>query len=450
MQASLSNFYQSSSALQHPPTGQFSPVMTNHSSSLSQNQRPESKSSLLMSQMVPTINMKSPDICKPASSTITSGSEYIQDKSPSKKPANNLDNEKNDPRQTSEDELDNDLQVEDSDGDDGGILSRIEFGGVTLRDIHFQEQLLKAMKHKYADQVKMNAKSSNIIPIAECYHDKGNDKIELSPNAGIYLSQVRASLIEAEAIRKNNWKIIVKETLLEIYGSSIVNYSAKGQRGERPAIDSDVFKGLFEWVNRKFDNKISTKLFTKAVNKVSENKRKYKNSKLSNSKTTSVKKNNSSGNKSLTTTSHDNQGKVSEKKSVCANEDTEDEFRSGNISVSPIETPAANLTWPTNVERILETPAAAFNSMPTSTQFVSPTAVEKSFNYSNKNVHFHQNSLIASSIFPGEVNDPNSYIPAYYPTNDYHNNRMDTDENEHSCESESSIKSDDEKNFMPL
>ncbi|XP_074101291.1 uncharacterized protein LOC141528907 [Cotesia typhae] len=94
MQASLSNFYQSSSALQHPPTGQFSPVMTNNSSSLSQNQRPESKSSLLMSQMVPTINMKSPDICKPASSTITSGSEYIQDKSPSKKPANNLDNEK--------------------------------------------------------------------------------------------------------------------------------------------------------------------------------------------------------------------------------------------------------------------------------------------------------------------------------------------------------------------
>lgn len=31
-----------------------------------------------------------------------------------------------------------------------------------------------------------------------------------------------------------------------------------------------------EWVNRKFDNKISDKMFTKRVGKVCENKRKYK------------------------------------------------------------------------------------------------------------------------------------------------------------------------------
>lgn len=38
---------------------------------------------------------------------------------------------------------------------------------------------------------------------------------------------------------------MVKDTLLEIYGFGIANYSAKGIRGEHPGIDSDVFKGLF-------------------------------------------------------------------------------------------------------------------------------------------------------------------------------------------------------------
>lgn len=35
-----------------------------------------------------------------------------------------------------------------------------------------------------------------------------------------------------------------------------------------------------EWINRKFGNKVTDKEYTKAVNKVGENKRKYKARKL--------------------------------------------------------------------------------------------------------------------------------------------------------------------------
>ncbi|XP_044584408.1 uncharacterized protein LOC123264941 [Cotesia glomerata] len=165
---------------------------------------------------------------------------------------------------------------DDSDGNEE-IFSRIELGKVTQRDIYFQEQLLKAMKRKHASQMKTDVHSDKRIPVAQHYFEKGesNDKVELSPNSGIYLSRSRASIIEITAT-KNDWRSMVKETLLEIYGSSIANYSAKGLRGEHPAIDFDVFKGLFEWVNRKFDNKVTNKVYTKYINKVAENKRNYK------------------------------------------------------------------------------------------------------------------------------------------------------------------------------
>ena len=41
------------------------------------------------------------------------------------------------------------------------------------------------------------------------------------------------------------WKIVVREVLLEVYGHTIANYTAKGKRGVRPAINPTLFKGLF-------------------------------------------------------------------------------------------------------------------------------------------------------------------------------------------------------------
>lgn len=41
-----------------------------------------------------------------------------------------------------------------------------------------------------------------------------------------------------------DWKIFVREALLEVYGETIHNYSATGKRGARPAINAVFFKAL--------------------------------------------------------------------------------------------------------------------------------------------------------------------------------------------------------------
>jgi len=43
---------------------------------------------------------------------------------------------------------------------------------------------------------------------------------------------------------KKDWKIMVREVILNIYDSNIANYSATGKRTNRPAIDHMLFKGL--------------------------------------------------------------------------------------------------------------------------------------------------------------------------------------------------------------
>lgn len=68
--------------------------------------------------------------------------------------------------------------------------------------------------------------------------------MEISPYCGIYLSRSRHKYIEENSRLYNDWKIIARETLLEIYGSSIANYSATGKRSGRPGIDFRIFKGI--------------------------------------------------------------------------------------------------------------------------------------------------------------------------------------------------------------
>ena len=43
----------------------------------------------------------------------------------------------------------------------------------------------------------------------------------------------------------DKWKIVVREVLLEVYGHTIANYTAKEKRGVRSAINPTLFKGLF-------------------------------------------------------------------------------------------------------------------------------------------------------------------------------------------------------------
>jgi len=42
-----------------------------------------------------------------------------------------------------------------------------------------------------------------------------------------------------------DWKVMVRETILDVYSSSIANYSATGKRTNRLAINPMLFKGLY-------------------------------------------------------------------------------------------------------------------------------------------------------------------------------------------------------------
>ncbi|CAG5075367.1 Protein of unknown function [Cotesia congregata] len=194
---------------------------------------------------------------------------------------------------------------DNSSGDDGEILSRMELGIVTSRDIFFQEQLLKAMKSKHASQIKAKNESNKTIPIEEHYYKPRNpdEKVEISENSGFYLSRVRASIIETNAVCRNDWNLMIKETLEDIYGSNLFKYCAKGKTGKHPGIDPNLFKGLFEWVNRKFDNKITDKMFTQRVARICDNKRKYKARKVHESTSNPMKHITSSLSKPCTVTS---------------------------------------------------------------------------------------------------------------------------------------------------
>lgn len=72
--------------------------------------------------------------------------------------------------------------------------------------------------------------------------------MKISPNYEIYLSKGTYAYIErkSEIIKGNyDWKTLVKETLLEIYGDELRNYSAKGTRGDFPGINIELYRALY-------------------------------------------------------------------------------------------------------------------------------------------------------------------------------------------------------------
>ena len=69
----------------------------------------------------------------------------------------------------------------------------------------------------------------------------------MSPNSGFYTSKRKKSFLEMKIQLNKDWKIMVREVILDMYGSNIANYSATGKRTNRSAIDIHMlFKGLFD------------------------------------------------------------------------------------------------------------------------------------------------------------------------------------------------------------
>ncbi|CAG5075410.1 Protein of unknown function [Cotesia congregata] len=83
----------------------------------------------------------------------------------------------------------------------------------------------------------------------------------------------------------SDWKNLVKEALIQIYGSNVGNFCAKGNVASRTPINSQLFDALYTWANSRSEELITEKEFIQHINKIASNKRKNKNFTLA-SKTT--------------------------------------------------------------------------------------------------------------------------------------------------------------------
>jgi len=66
----------------------------------------------------------------------------------------------------------------------------------------------------------------------------------LSPHCDFYFPKSKKTYIKLKYNIDQDWKVLV-ETLLEVYGSNIGNYSIIGKRGNRPPINRQLYNGLF-------------------------------------------------------------------------------------------------------------------------------------------------------------------------------------------------------------
>ncbi|KAK0158080.1 hypothetical protein PV327_011148, partial [Microctonus hyperodae] len=133
---------------------------------------------------------------------------------------------------------------------------------MTKESIMIQEALLLAMKKAYEEQEKMNAGCEETFKIPPELLRPSENMVEISPD----------------------WRQLVREVLLDVYGSSLSNYSATGKKSSRPGINHQLFKGLYDWINSVSPVPISKTMFINAINKAASNKRKYQCVKSQNKK----------------------------------------------------------------------------------------------------------------------------------------------------------------------
>ncbi|KAK0078847.1 hypothetical protein PV326_009098 [Microctonus aethiopoides] len=185
------------------------------------------------------------------------------------------DNESSSTSTIDMDNIDDDIENEIADAGLYTTLSGIRLGKVTKQDIARQKCLLEAMTKEYNEQEKRNLNSKESLKVSDYYFSEGPEKVEVSPCSGFFLPKNKWSYIGIKAGIDHGWHTLVRETLLEVYGNSISQFSATGKRGFRPRIDSRIFKGLFGWALSYSNDKVTKKQLITVINKFASNKRKY-------------------------------------------------------------------------------------------------------------------------------------------------------------------------------
>ncbi|KAK0074523.1 hypothetical protein PV326_012378 [Microctonus aethiopoides] len=177
-----------------------------------------------------------------------------------------------------EDDAQDDVQEDGADNGLGIMLGLIPSFSLTETHVQFMECLAKSLRKAYEIEKKKNKNCPKIAQVDDYHFEKGEDKIEISPNCGFYMNKGTMQIIEMEAKSPGRgWRYLVREVLQQVYGNSIANHSATGKRSRFPHIDHRLYQGLYDWANR-FDAEegVSHTEFNDCINTCAANKRRYK------------------------------------------------------------------------------------------------------------------------------------------------------------------------------
>ncbi|CAD6213038.1 GSCOCG00011082001-RA-CDS [Cotesia congregata] len=148
------------------------------------------------------------------------------------------------------------------------------------KNLLFFQKIVKISEESYNMQQKEMLPERQTHQLSNVYTEPAPIKIKISPHYEIYLPRSTHLYIERKseiARGKYDWRILVKETLLEVYGDTIKNYSAKGVRGGSPGINPELYRALYDWATTVTDEEcILDSQFAECVNQVTRNKRKAK------------------------------------------------------------------------------------------------------------------------------------------------------------------------------
>ncbi|KAH0557599.1 hypothetical protein KQX54_008895 [Cotesia glomerata] len=131
---------------------------------------------------------------------------------------------------------------------------------------------------------------NNILPSTSGVQKFVKNHAQISEEHNIFFPKSAITYTEKRTEKSGNsnlsdWKNLVKEALIQIYGSNVGNFCAKGNVTSRTPINSQLFNALYTWANSRSEELITEKEFIQHINKIASNKRKNKNFTLA-SKTT--------------------------------------------------------------------------------------------------------------------------------------------------------------------
>ncbi|XP_044578958.1 altered inheritance of mitochondria protein 44-like [Cotesia glomerata] len=135
---------------------------------------------------------------------------------------------------------------------------------ITLGVVEFVEALAINLRHQYNKDVKENDNRSKETGFVR----------ELSPGSGFYID--KNTILNIEEKCNQDWHKIVVETIDEVYGKEIKNFTAIGRNSQtRRGINKKLYKGLYNWV-KKIDQSVTPDKFIKKINDIARNERKVK------------------------------------------------------------------------------------------------------------------------------------------------------------------------------